>query len=111
MPGSLIFEQHRVIPSLLFYSHGSAAADVHEDDGTSPHYDVYTTGQAAHFPDQPPECGRARVIVARSGDYVLVREIGMPQYCDPGWCRGSRNHPASTASTARRPSAAAPAQF
>lgn len=82
VPGPLYFEQHRVVPSLLFYSDGTARSDSHEDDETSPHYDVYTSKQAALFRGQPPECDNARVIVARTRDYVLVREVGMPSRCD-----------------------------
>ncbi len=82
VPGPLVFEQQRVVSSLLFYSDGAARSDVHEEDETAPHYDVYTKEQVALFNGQPPECAIARVIVARSRDYVLVREVGMPNHCD-----------------------------
>jgi hypothetical protein len=80
--GPLLFEQHRVVPSLLFYSDGNAQSDVHEDDETVTHYDVYTSKQTALFQGQPPECASARVIVARIRDYVLVQEVGLPNHCD-----------------------------
>jgi 4-amino-4-deoxy-L-arabinose transferase-like glycosyltransferase len=82
VPGRLVFEQHRVIPSLLFYTDGAALADAREDDETLPHYDVYTRAQTTQFQNQPPECGDYRMTVGRFGDYVLVREVGMPAYCD-----------------------------
>jgi 4-amino-4-deoxy-L-arabinose transferase-like glycosyltransferase len=81
-PGPLIFEQHRVVPSLLFYSDGAARSDVHEDDETALHYDVYSSQQAAILDHQPPECASGRAIVARTRDYVLVREAGLPSHCD-----------------------------
>jgi 4-amino-4-deoxy-L-arabinose transferase-like glycosyltransferase len=82
VPGPLVFEEHRVAPSLLFYTDGAVLGEDQETDESATHYDVYTTEQVDHFVGQPPECQNARMIVARAGDYVLIRETGLPQYCD-----------------------------
>jgi len=82
VPGPLIFEGRQVIPSLLFYSDGAARADPKEEDETVTHYDVYRAEQVDRFAGQPAECVKARVIIGRVRDYVLVREMGLPQYCD-----------------------------
>ncbi len=81
VPGPLVFEQRQVAPSLLFYSHGAARSHSVEDDLTATHYGIFTTKQAGRFEGQPPECKNARAIVARIGDHVLVREVGMPSHC------------------------------
>jgi 4-amino-4-deoxy-L-arabinose transferase-like glycosyltransferase len=82
VPGRLIFEQQRVAASLLFYASGAVLGEAEEPDESPTHYDVYTREQADHFASQPAECVNARVIVERAGDYVLVREASLPQYCD-----------------------------
>jgi len=81
-PGPLVFEQHGVIASLLFYSDGQAKPHDPDENESLPHYDVYTNRQLEAFEGQPRECAHARTIVARVRDYVLVREVGMPSYCD-----------------------------
>jgi 4-amino-4-deoxy-L-arabinose transferase-like glycosyltransferase len=82
VPGRLVFEQHRVAPSLLFYADGAVLGEVEEVDESATHYDVYSREQADYFASQPPDCADARVVVKRVGDYVLVRETNLPQYCD-----------------------------
>jgi 4-amino-4-deoxy-L-arabinose transferase-like glycosyltransferase len=82
VPGRLIFEQQRVASSLLFYASGAVLGETEEVDESATHYDIYTREQADHFAGQPPECVNARVIVERAGDYVLVRETSLPEYCD-----------------------------
>jgi len=82
VPGRLIFEQQRVASSLLFYASGAVLGETEEVDESATHYDVYTREQADHFASQPPDCINARVIVNRVGDYVMVRETNLPQYCD-----------------------------
>ena len=82
VPGPLIFEQDRVPASLAFYSDGVALPRALEGDPSAPHYDVYTEAQAARFHAETPECAKARLIVARTHEYVLVRETGMRSGCD-----------------------------
>ena len=82
VPGRLVFEQHRVAPSLLFYTDGAVRAEDEDEDESTTHYDVYTREQADRFAGQPPDCINARVVVERVGDYVLVRETNLPGYCD-----------------------------
>jgi hypothetical protein len=82
VPGPLVFEQRRVMPSLLFYSHGFARSHADEEDESTPHYDIYSRSQAEAFASQPRECAKARTLIAESHRYVLVYESNLPVYCD-----------------------------
>jgi 4-amino-4-deoxy-L-arabinose transferase-like glycosyltransferase len=81
VPGPLRYEEPRALSSLLFYSDGAALPEAGQDE-IQPHYDVYTTAEIAHLATQPPECQRSRTIIDRTTQYVLIREVGMPKYCD-----------------------------
>jgi len=82
VPGPLVFEKHRIAPSLLFYADGAVRGEDEEPDESATHYDLYSREQADHFASLPPDCINARVIVKRVGDYVMARETNLPQYCD-----------------------------
>jgi 4-amino-4-deoxy-L-arabinose transferase-like glycosyltransferase len=80
VPGPLRFED-KAAASLLFYSDGAARPDAGQDE-LVPHYDVYTTAEASRLERQPPDCERARTVIDRTPQYVLIREVGLPQHCD-----------------------------